>query len=921
MKILPAASRPAIIGSLLIWALLWACRALATDEAVIEVKPAGSGQFTIEPRRTVTGIFSISNHAFKELSLKSRVGLPAGWNLVATDLAERMYGEDRAISLVSLHVPRTAIAGRYRITYAVEADGQPSMEDSCAIEVEVLPVVKLVLRPTEMPDYVIAGDAYEAAFALTNQGNASAVVNLRPETAGDLGFSVEPAALGIAPGETRQVRVVMSTDPDIRRRLTERMTLIAETGDPEVRARSTISVDVIPRISIIEDPYYRTPADFTLRYVGENDGIDKSRVQAEITGGGPIDAAGSRRTSFHIVGPDSRGNGTLGEPDEYFFAYGTSRYEASLGDQSFSVSQLLESGRYGFGVKTGIKAADVNIGAYHMQTRWDQPREEQTAATVDYQVGATSAVGISYLAKTTSSRSHLLGLEGRLKPLADTDVEAEYSHGLGEESGGQAYRLGIRAAGKSAQYLFRLTHADPDFRGYYSDIDFIATALTVTPASDLRLGVGIRRESRNLELDPGLYSAQQDGSFDLTADYRLRSATNLFLGYRLQQHRDRLDSSAYNTEESAVRSSVTYRAKRWDLHAGIEAGGTRDEISNRWGALSRYTFSANVRPSDRQTYRGYVFVDNDALDDGSRHATGGVSASLRIRDGTSLDASVKSDHFRHATAHDRAVFRAGLTQAVRRRATARLEAYYGTYENGTSSDRFGVLCEIAVPVGVPLSRRPNVGSLKGRVYDAETGEAVPNVVLRLNGLTAVTDEHGRFAFPSVKADRYALGVDRGTIGLDRTAVVQLPIDVDIPAGGKAVVDIGVTRSSTLRGEVGLYAFARKEAGFADAEAADVVRDGGLAGAVAELSCGPETRYALTDAAGGFQFADLRPGRWQLKIRANDLPDYTYLESDALEVDLKPGEATTASVRVLPRHRQIRMREDGGVIEEVPTSRR
>lgn len=910
-----AALRATALLAILACGALCPLPAEGSGEDLLEVRPAGSTRFTIEPRHTVTGVFSISNHAFKELSLKSRFDLPAGWNLVATDLAERMYGEDRAISLVSLYVPRTAMAGRYRVGYSVRADEDLSMADSCAIEVEVLPVVRLVLRQMETPDYVIAGDIFEAGLVLTNQGNSPAQVALRAEAAGGLITSVEPAAAEIAPGEARRVNLAFATDPDVRHRIVQRVTVVAETADPAVRARTTLAVEVIPRVSILEDPYHRAPAEVTLRYVGEGDGARKSRLQAEVAGGGPVDLAGSGHISFHAVGPDSRGAGALGDPDEYFAAYRTGRFEVSLGDQSFTVSQLVEPSRYGLGARAAGKTGAFEAAAYHMKTRWDEPREEQTAASVDYLWGDSGAIGVNYLAKTLIDRDHLIGLEGRLRPLAGTDVEAEYSRGLAGAARGQAWRLGLRAGGRSAQYLIRLVHADPDFPGYFSDLNFVASTLTVTPSRDLRLGLSIRQESRNLDQNPAIGSAAQDGSLDLNADYRLRPTTNLFVGYRFGRQRDRLDSASYNTDENLIRSSLTYRAKRWEMHAGLEAGRTRDVVLGRRGAIGRGNLSLSIRPSDRQTYRGYLFINDNTLDDQSRHTTGGTSASLRLRPGTSLEASAKFDHFKHETRHDRATYRIGVGQEVHNGATARLEAYYGTYENGASSDRLGALLEVSVPVSVPLSRRPNVGSLKGRIYDAETGQAVPNVVLRLNGLTAVSDKNGRFAFPSVKADTYSLGVDRGTIGLDRTVAARLPVRVEVPAGGATQLELGVIRSSAVAGEIGLYDFAGERTALSDLAGRDLVRSSGLAGSLVELSDGEETKYTLTDSGGRFRFADLRPGTWQLKVRTEDLPENTYLESEVLELELRPGELAAAPVRVLPRQRQIRMRLDGGLIEE------
>jgi hypothetical protein len=48
---------------------------------------------------------------------------------------------------------------------------------------------------------------------------------------------------------------------------------------------------------------------------------------------------------------------------------------------------------------------------------------------------------------------------------------------------------------------------------------------------------------------------------------------------------------------------------------------------------------------------------------------------------------------------------------------------------------------------LPVSRRKSVGTVKGKVYDRRTQAPIGNVILRLNGFTAVTDKWGGSFFP------------------------------------------------------------------------------------------------------------------------------------------------------------------------------
>jgi hypothetical protein len=80
----------------------------------------------------------------------------------------------------------------------------------------------------------------------------------------------------------------------------------------------------------------------------------------------------------------------------------------------------------------------------------------------------------------------------------------------------------------------------------------------------------------------------------------------------------------------------------------------------------------------------------------------------------------------------------------------------------------------------------------------------------------------------------------------------------------------------------------------------------------ELCDEKETLRQVTDQNGWFSFEDLRPGRWILKVHADNLPDRYYLERRELQVELKPGEEKDIEVRVLPRSRAIQIIEQGEI---------
>ena len=80
--------------------------------------------------------------------------------------------------------------------------------------------------------------------------------------------------------------------------------------------------------------------------------------------------------------------------------------------------------------------------------------------------------------------------------------------------------------------------------------------------------------------------------------------------------------------------------------------------------------------------------------------------------------------------------------------------------------------------------------VSGRVYREATGEGIKGVLLRLNGLAAITDREGRFTFYLPEAGTRYLRVDASTAGMNLIPAKTMPMPIDAHAGSKVVVDIG-----------------------------------------------------------------------------------------------------------------------------------
>jgi hypothetical protein len=202
-----------------------------------------------------------------------------------------------------------------------------------------------------------------------------------------------------------------------------------------------------------------------------------------------------------------------------------------------------------------------------------------------------------------------------------------------------------------------------------------------------------------------------------------------------------------------------------------------------------------------------------------------------------------------------------------------------------------------LPLSVPVARRRSIGTVYGRVFDAESGAAVAGALLRIESLATVSDEGGSFRFPALKPGSYYLSLDMGRLGYEKISTQPLPMPVTVESAGETRVELGITRKASLSGIVAIQGV------------------GGLGHAAVELAGGGELKRTYTDATGRFSFPELRPGPWVLALPASQIPENADLDKNDVALSLSPGEKVSVHLTVIPRKRTIRLIEEGTVREE------
>jgi len=209
--------------------------------------------------------------------------------------------------------------------------------------------------------------------------------------------------------------------------------------------------------------------------------------------------------------------------------------------------------------------------------------------------------------------------------------------------------------------------------------------------------------------------------------------------------------------------------------------------------------------------------------------------------------------------------------------------------------RTDFLLSYSIPFAMPVMRRGDVGTLRGRVFDAETAAGVKGAVLRLDGITVATNARGEFRFPAVSQGPHQLSLERGPASADvqQVPATFLPPEVVVSGGDPTVMDIALVRSGVIEVRVSMR----------NSEES-VAR--GAAGVLVLFESGDTVLRRLTDSNGYARIGGIPPGTWSIRVASDTIPAGYQPETEGASLGLAPGETATTDIVLVPERREIRM---------------
>jgi len=807
-----------------------------------------------EPGEFVSHVFSVTNLGEERESILITTEVPNGWRLMGVPPIMEIDAGEEAIIFLTVIVPPVALAGTYTITLTAELERDPTVRDSAAVIVTVLPVVGVQIIPPP-GEHVDPGETVRYEFVVVNTGNAPDTFQLEATSGHHWDVTLPITLISLAPGERGSIEVILSVPLD------------ALPGRDPLRfsAHSVITVMVSA-----EEFLFTTILPPPPHLIGETL-FEEMPVMLRLSLGQDI-LTGAIRSDLHfslrgmvkdgLFAFSMRGSPLFGPEDPFHITAITARYQYgvtdfSMGDVSQSFTRLLSlSGRGG-----SLRIDEENFRLIFLAA---QAADELRGGGVINIGPAVLNFGLAYMERRAKEeRATSWSITGRLHPLPEWELSVEGALGKENELTSQALWF----------------NSSIDTGHYDLNVDLFSVGSHFPGAMRDREGVSI---TQWLSI----------GGFALRTDF--------------DHVRDNVDRDPLIAVSASDQVRLNVSLIPWEdfprIIAGVEFD--RDRTTEPFladkqrrvfnlsvsRAVDPLPYSLSMRIIDQRDLVAETHFRTFSFSQGAGFSIGEHDFFLSLSQRRTLDLLIDEIivsevdvrlRFRPRGALHSAAFsffidedEFALTGSAAIRLTPRQRVMLSARWAWDKDDRdfaFSLSMAAALSFDLPIPFFLTRGRIEGRVFIDRNGnlvfdegdEGVPGVVVLNTGSEVSTGETGFFRFFPFRPGIHAIDVrllPRGT-----AAVIPLPAQVSLQAGETVWVDIPL-RPILL---VGGYLFDDidqdgihdpGEGGFATVRVLLTDTDGELVAAT------------LTADLGRFDFWDVLPGKYLISIDPATLPE-------------------------------------------------
>ncbi|MHC1689899.1 MAG: hypothetical protein AB9833_03610 [Bacteroidales bacterium] len=884
---------------------------------VFQSATAGSGDLEIKllnnnRKEMVAGFTSnvlvmLINHSDNTKQVKLKLNTEGNtWKQIADYSVAQIEKNSELNKIISIHIPDNTRAGDYSIELEAFENQEEQSFGKVSIPIYVKPRYEITVDKQKAPGYLVSGDSTHVKFLIRNLSNLDIAVNASITN----GKKLENRNFRIPMDSSILANVSVLAPNDISYNSKLNITLTANIKEKtEIESSESYLFDIIPSGNVKFDGYNRFPVRVS-GIVATSNRMDKRDfgTMFDIRGGGLISETKNRKLEFHLRGPDRGGNPILGLNDEYSVTFSTPRIEIFLGDNNYRLSDLTESSRSGRGGELRYKMGKMTVGTFFHIPRYYPGVKQIFSIYTNYNINQKMRFSAGYLGKfkPDGNINHLLTISGFINPFSWGNAEFELAAGQQPDQMAKAYKVTININKSILASHLSFTQADPGFSGYFSNSSYLSSGITANLKKKVSVSLNYDINRSNLSLDTIYSNAPYSKNLNLMTTYRMNSNKSVSIGAYITSNEDRATTPLFNYKKFNGRISLQSRYKKMDINLYAELGksinllGTKDgELTDFYnGNLSlKYTFNKSVSATGFINYQGgkqYLITGFQRF-----YYGGSLQASLKKKTYISFD--YRNNYVLKEYYRDRSLLSLQLHQQFFSNHEFDLGINYNLVKNSLNKKELSIQVRYTYTINIPLSKKKNVGSLKGKVISIGIDQ-IEGIMFNLNGNIAVTDKNGNFEFPVVKVGTYILTMNESSAGLNAIAGVSGPYRVTIEPGRETQFEISLTRSARITGRLVIREDEKSgRKGFYPVKEE-------IENLIIEASNGTDIYRELTGRNGTFSFDDLRPGNWNIKVYSNGIPQGYQLDKDQFSLNIPQGKEVSLDVIIHKKSREIKIQK-------------
>ncbi len=791
-----------------------------------------------------------------------------------------------------------------------------SIGDSTVSEKEIVVSVQrktsFSISMINAPEYVRAGEALTARVIIQNNGNTVQKFNLIKYGFYDKG----PRELMLGSGEIYNYDIIIKTSAlQPKADFLTYGIKIHPFEDSSMTKDMFHSSYVFPVVEPKKSQYFYLPGYIRLNYLASNrDNASASGYQIEAQFRGTLDQAKKHQVELAIRGPNRFSSSVLGNYDEYFARYSTKNYKVHAGDKVFYLTPLSEISRFGRGVEISKIEEKYAFGAFYAKPRFNTSITSEYAAYGSFVLENSLKLSLNHLGKkdeTTNALATVNSLLANYTLEEKISVEAELSQSHFLQKNDFGFRSVVFIKRKKFNLNFSNIVAGKNYAGYYSNTSYYIFNSSYQLNKKTDININYNKNFQNPVLDSIITNAPNNTSYFLGASHRLTKDLNARLLYRVTEVEDRSELKSFNYKSNQIQVNLNQKLHNFAYTLMVDYGinnnlllGEDSSRSRIWSVYSEVQFfratkfNFNVFQNFLNSNR-YSFKNENSV-------FYGANLSWNINKFLVTSFRYQSNYFPEDYYRNRDAIDLRINYKAESRLDFSMATRYVFLARQSTAKELYLMASCNYKIHVPLKKIASYGKISGNI-SSNTGKSVQNILVQLNGRTAITKKDGSFTFGNVPAGNYFLFVDQKSLFLNEIIEQPTPYNVVVEEGKTVTVSLNIINAAKVSGTVKVVF--KKNAYYDDTTVTTIPS------VVLIIKNENESQTIVSGVDGSFVFHNLKPGHWQLNVYDNLLDNKYIVEKELFNFDLKSNDHSEIIINIRKKDKKIRFMQAPGALKK------